>query len=82
MGIIKDQGGYPPLPLMFNFNKTYIMNQITTAEGITKGVKYIGNTKMCVEWVSVFSDNEGKHYIYSPGGYREISSNFDIFKVY
>lgn len=58
------------------------MNTIKTKNGY-KEVKYVGNTKINIEWVNVYKDNEGKHYIYNGSEYyKEITAeHHDIFTV-
>ena len=55
---------------------------IKTING-TKEVKYVGNTKLSIEWVNVYMDDLGNHYIYNGGGYyKEITAElYDIFTV-
>lgn len=58
------------------------MKTIRTENG-NKEVTYVGNTKINIEWVNVYKDNEDKYYIYNGAGYyKEITAEYyDIFTV-
>lgn len=56
------------------------MKTIKTKNG-SKEVTYAGNTKINIEWVKVYKDDEGKHYVYNGSEYyKEITpEHYDIF---